>query len=280
MPELEAGAPAATDALNAVLLQRIEVAPGLLILRVAPEGWELPAFSAGQFAVLGLPGRAPRYRLADAEDEPAPPDKLIRRAYSVASSSLDRQYLEIYVTLVRSGALTPRLFALQPGDRLFLGKKITGLFTLDSVPKSAHLVLVATGTGLAPYMSMLRSELLCDPARKVAVLLGARHSWDLGYRGELITMTRLCPSFHYLPIISRPDDEPHPWAGPTGHVQDLWNGGALAAAWGEAPSPATTHVLLCGSPAMIEGMVALLVAEGYREHTKKEPGQIHVERYW
>ncbi|MBM4117600.1 ferredoxin--NADP reductase [bacterium] len=280
MPELEAGAPAVTDALNAVLLQRIEVAPGLLIMRVAPEGWELPAFRPGQFAVLGLPGRAPRYRLADPEDEPAPPDKLIRRAYSVASSSLDRQYLEVYVILVRSGALTPRLFALAPGDRLFLGRKITGLFTLDSVPKSAHLALVATGTGLAPYMSMLRSELLCDAARKVAVLLGARHSWDLGYRGELITMTRLCPSFSYLPIISRPDDEPIPWSGPTGHVQDLWRGGALAAAWGLAPSPATTHVLLCGSPAMIEGMVALLEAEGYSEHTKKEPGQIHAERYW
>ena len=280
MPEPVSPAPAAVDALNAVLLQRIEVAPGLLILRVAPDGWELSAFTAGQFAVLGLPGSAPRYRLADAEDEPAPPDKLIRRAYSVASSSLDRQYLEIYVTLVRSGALTPRLFALQPGDRLWLGKKITGMFTLDSVPKSAHLALIATGTGLAPYMSMLRSELLCDPARRVAVLLGARHSWDLGYRGELITMTRLCPSFAYLPIISRPDDEPQAWPGAVGHVQNLWRGGALAAAWGEVPSAATTHVLLCGSPGMIDGMVALLEAEGFREHSKKEPGQIHVERYW
>ena len=280
MPEVEVGERPTTEALNAVLLQRIEVAPGLLILRVAPDGWELPAFSSGQFAVLGLPGSAPRYRLAGDEEESASPGKLIRRAYSVASSSLDRQYLEIYVTLVRSGALTPRLFALQPGDHLFLGKKITGMFTLDSVPKSAHLVLIATGTGLAPYMSMLRSELLCDLARRVAVLLGARHSWDLGYRGELITMMRLCPSFSYLPIISRPDDEVHPWTGPIGHVQDLWRGGALAAAWGEAPSAATTHVLLCGSPGMIDGMVALLEAEGYREHSKKEPGQIHVERYW
>lgn len=129
-------------------------------------------------------------------------------------------------------------------------------------------------------MSMLRSEPLCDPARKVAVLIGARHSWDLGYRGELITMTRPCPSFSHLPVVSRPADEPHPWSGPAGHGQDPWAVGAHVAAWGVPPRPETTHVLLCGSPAMIEGMVALLGAEGHREHTKKELGQIRAERYW
>ena len=199
--------------LNAVVLQRIEVAPGLIILRLAPEGWELPEFESGQFAVIGLPGAAPRYQFSDPDKE-RDPDKLIRRAYSVASSSQDKQYLELYVALVRSGALTPRLFALNPGDRLWLGKKISGQFTLDSVPEACHLALVATGTGLAPYMSMLRGRLLCEPDRKVAVLLGARHSWDLGYRAELITMERLCPGFRYLPVISRPAEGGPSLAGP------------------------------------------------------------------
>lgn len=271
---------AAGSELNTVVLQRIEVAPGLIILRLAPDGWELPAFEAGQFAVAGLPGSAPRCDFSDPDDPDRDPDKLIRRAYSVASSSLDKQYLELYVALVRSGALTPRLFALKPGDRLWLGKKISGMFTLGSVPAGANLALIATGTGLAPYMSMLRGELLCDPSRRVAVLLGARHSWDLGYRSELITMGRSCPRFSYLPVISRPDEEALAWAGHTGYVQDLWTRGVLEESLGLKPTPENTHVLLCGNPAMIEGMVKTLAAEGYAEHSRKSPGQIHVEKYW
>jgi ferredoxin/flavodoxin---NADP+ reductase len=266
--------------LNAVVLQRIEVAPGLIVLRIAPEGWRLPEFESGQFAVIGLPGSAPRCHFSDPDDPDRDPDKLIRRAYSVASSSREREYLELFIALVGSGALTPRLFALQAGDRLWMGKKISGLFTLDSVPETSNVVLVATGTGLAPYMSMLRGKLLCEPGRRVAVLLGARHSWDLGYRSELSTMERLCPGFLYLPTVSRPGEELHPWSGHTGYVQELWTGGALAEQWGGEPGPADTHVLLCGSPAMIESMLTELGARGFTEHSRKEPGEIHVEKYW
>lgn len=265
---------------NAVLTQRIEVAPGLLILRVAPDGWALPPFTAGQFAVLGLPASAPRVALSDPEEPGGDPDRLIRRAYSIASSSLSREVLELYVNLVRSGELTPRLFALRPGDRLWLGPKISGMFTLREVPPDQHLVLVGTGTGLAPYMSMLRSELECGGPRRIAVLAGARHSWDLGYSAELFTMQRLCPNFLYAATVSRPDAEPVPWGGATGYVQDLWTGGAPERAFGFRPTPRDTHVFLCGNPAMIDDMIALLEAEGFALHAPRAPGQIHVERYW
>lgn len=267
--------------LNAVVQQRVEVAPGLIILRVVPDGWELPEFRPGQFAILGLPPEAPRSPEADPdEDVPPKPGVLIRRSYSIASSSRAREYLELFITLVRSGSLTPRLFALGIGDRLWLGPKITGLFTLDAVPARSNLVLVATGTGLAPYMSMLRTMLPEPGGRRIAVLLGARHSWDLGYQSELVTMERRCAGLSYLPIISRPAEEPLPWGGPAGYVQDLWRGDAVARAWGFAPAPEHTAVFLCGNPAMIDEMVELLAAEGYREHSRKEPGQIFVERYW
>lgn len=266
--------------LNAVVTQRIEVASGLIILRVVPQGWEIPAFQSGQFAVLGLPGSAPRVRLSDPEPEPPAPDKLIRRAYSIASGSADRQFLEFYITLVQSGALTPRLFALKPGDRLFVGPRMSGMFTLDQVPAGSDLVLIGTGTGLAPYMSMLRSELGCDPRVRTAVLLGARHSWDLGYRGELIAMQRFCSTFFYFPVVSRPQDEIVPWSGQTGYVQDLWTRGLIEKSWDRRPTPERTHVLLCGNPAMIAGMLETLGAEGFVEHTKQQPGQIHVEKYW
>jgi len=266
--------------LNAVVSHRIEVASGLIILRVAPDGWELPAWESGQFAVLGLRESAPRTMLSDPDPKSADSDKLIRRAYSIASSPVERGYLEFYITLVQSGALTPRLFALQPGDRVFLGKKISGMFTLDDVPAGNNLILVGTGTGLAPYMSMLRNELDCHLDLHTVVLLGARHSWDLGYRGELIAMQRYCPTFHYIPVISRPDEELVPWSGQTGYVQDLWDRGLVAQAMDVEPSPETAHVLLCGNPGMIEGMIERLGEQGFVEGTRQEPGQVHAEKYW
>jgi len=266
--------------LNAIVTQRIEVASGLIVLRVTPEGWDLPQWSAGQFAVLGLFASAPRTKLSDPETDLVDGTKLIRRAYSIASSSHEKNYLEFFITLVRSGSLTPRLFELEPGDRVFLGDRISGVFTLDSIPAGSDMVFIGTGTGLAPYMSMLRGEIECDPSFRTAVLLGARHSWDLGYRGELIAMQRYCPSFNYIPIISRPDEEIVTWSGYTGYVQDLWESGVIEKSWGRGPDPDRTHIMLCGNPGMIEGMLDILTKDGFTEHTKKTPGQVHVEKYW
>jgi ferredoxin--NADP+ reductase len=266
--------------LNAIVTLRDEISPWLMILRVVSVGWDLPDFVPGQFAVIGLPGSAPRCALSEPEEPAAAPAKLIRRAYSIASSSLTRQYMEFYVALVFSGALTPRLFALKIGDPIWLGPKITGLFTLDQIPADHNVVMIATGTGLAPYMSMLGTHLMCGGQQRIAVLHGARHSWDLGYRSQLMTLQHLCPNFTYLPIISRPNAEPAAWPGATGYVQDLWQHGALDDAWGFHPAAPNTHVFLCGAPAMIDDMVRRLGSEGFREQTKKEAGEIHVERYW
>lgn len=266
--------------LNAVVSQRIDVAPGLMMLHIAPDSGEVPPFEPGQFAVIGLPGSAPRTPLSDPDEPNGDGAKLIKRAYSIASPSLPGHHLELFITLVRSGELTPRLFALQPGSRLWLGRKFSGLFTLSEVPPDQNLVLVATGTGLAPYMSMLRTRLETGSRRRVAVLVGARHSWDIGYAAELRTIQRLVPEFAFLPVVSRPAEEPTPWGGATGHVQSLWTGGALERAWGFKPTPADTHVFLCGSPAMTEGMQALLTGEGFALHEKGRPGQVHVEKYW
>jgi len=266
--------------LNARVAQRTELAPGLLILRVAPEGWSLPDFIPGQFTVLGLPGLAKRCEEAEPETLAQDPQKLIRRAYSIASSSIEKEYLEFYISLVRSGALTPRLFALRLGDRVWLSPKMTGMFTLRDVPEDKHVVFIATGTGLAPYMSMLRTHLEAGGPRKFAILHGAYHSWDLGYRTELFTLQRLCRNLAYLPILSDPQGELVPWKGASGFVQDLWTGGALAAVWGFQPTPENTHVFLCGHPAMIQSVTLLLTGQGFIEHSAGTPGHIHAEKYW
>ena len=205
---------------------------------------------------------------------------LIRRSYSIASSSADQQYLEFYLNLVRSGSLTPRLCALEVGDRLWLGPRISGLFTFDQLPDGFNLVMVATGTGLAPYMSMLRTDLEHEKNRRLAVLHSARHSWDLGYRAELIMMERLRRNLTYVATVSRPQEEPVPWGGLVGHVQELWQRRILEGIWGFRPEPENTHVFLAGNPDMIEEMAAILAAEGFREHTPQRPGEVHAERYW
>ncbi len=267
---------------NAVVSEPVFVTSETVILRITPDGWELPDYSPGQFTVLALPGSAPRVELSDPEPEGqvADPDKFIARAYSIASSSRQKEYLEFYITLVRSGALTPRLFALKRGDRIHLGPKMSGLFTLDQIPEESNVVLMGTGTGVAPYISMIRTFLAPGGSRKFTVVHGARHSWDLGYRSELTTLANLVEHFHYLPVISRPSDEVIPWGGETGYVQDIWRRGRVAEAWGFQPTPDNSHLFLCGNPAMVEDTLSLLEKEGFREHTRKAPGQVHLERYW
>jgi ferredoxin--NADP+ reductase len=264
--------------LNATVSMRYEINHGLLVLQVTPDE-ELPPFKAGQYTVLGLPGSAPRHHAADPEDPPSDPDKLIKRAYSIASSSLQGRFFEFFVALVRTGALTPRLFALQQGDRVFLGRRVVGMFTLADVPEGKDIVFVGTGTGLAPYISMLRSRYAFDAGHRTVVVHGARVGYDLGYRSELEGLASRFENFTYLPIIDHPDRDPG-WTGPVGYVNRFFAEGTVETHLGHDLSPENTVVFLCGNPMMIEGMLVDLEGRGFRKHSRKEPGEIFVEEFW
>jgi len=266
------------DPYNATVVGREEINPQLLILRVRPDT-DLFDFRPGQFGVLGMLGNAPRVEEAVPE-EPAPePEKMIRRAYSIASASLERRYVEFYLTLITSGALTPRLFALEHGSRLFLGPKASGIFTLDKVVPEKAVVLIATGTGLAPYVSMLRTMLVNDSQRRFIVLHGARYSWDLGYRGELESLARIRPNFTYIPSITRPDQDPH-FIGYTGRIQSLLEQGIVERESGIALDPAKAEVFLCGNPEMVKVATEMLEKKGFAGKGGTTPPTIHVEEYW
>ena len=266
--------------LNAIVTQKVEIAPGLAIFRFVPDGWDLPEFVPGQFAVVGLPQSAPRCANADAEAKPAPEGSMIQRAYSIASSPLAKGHLDLYVILVPEGSLTPRLFQLQMGDRLWLSPKITGKFTIEEIPEDANLVLAGTGTGIAPYISMVRTYLSATMKRKVAIVHGCRHSWELGYGPELTALERISTEFAYIPTISRSHLEHAEWKGHTDYVQHVWQNGVLDKAWGFHPTPEDTQILMCGNPGMIEDMEAIIQSEGFKQHTVRSPGQYHVEKYW
>ena len=217
-----------------------------MILRVVP--------MAGIYPVCPRPVRRDRsarigaaLRVSEPEEPPSDPDKLIRRAYSIASSSLSREYMEFYVALVTSGALTPRLFGLNIGDRIWLGPKITGMFTFDQVPPDAerrddrHRHRPGALHEHADHASDVRR-----PAA-FAVLHGARHSWDLGYRSELMTLQHLCPNFTYLADYQPPERR----TAHLGQSYRLRAGPVEArrrrAGLGLHPTPENTHVFLCGA---------------------------------
>ncbi|MCW8905334.1 ferredoxin--NADP reductase [Sedimenticola sp.] len=265
---------------NATVSRCIEVTGEIRILQVRLDqpGFK---FNAGQYTMLGLLQDEPRIPEAQPEDNGAEPggDPMIRRAYSIASGSTQQEYLEFYVSIVSSGALTPRLFALQEGDRLYVAEKSKGLFTLDRVPVESNVLLVGTGTGLAPYVSMLRSEVLANRDRRIAVLHGASFSWDLGYRRELESLSLYNDHFSYIPTISRPHVDKD-WQGFTGRLPPFLDDPTLEELCGFALEPGPSHVLLCGNPAMIEDATVRLEARGYQQKRPREPGNLHMEKYW
>jgi ferredoxin--NADP+ reductase len=266
------------DPYNATVIGREEINPQLLILRVRPDTAVFD-FKPGQFGVLGMLGGAARVADATPEEKPGEPDKMIRRAYSIASSSLERRYVEFYLTLITNGALTPRLFALKHGNRVFMGSKASGLFTLEKVAPEKAVILVATGTGLAPYVSMLRTMLVTDSQRKYVILHGSRYSWDLGYRGELESLSRLRPNFTYIPSITRAESDPH-FTGHIGRLQVLMEQGVVEKESGVTLDPARTEVYLCGNPEMVKVVTALMQGRGFAAKGGNGPVNIHVEEYW
>ncbi len=263
---------------NATVIQRTEMNPDLVVLRVRSDGPLFP-FKAGQYTVLGLAGSQKRISFSDSEEEQPQPQKLIRRAYSISSSSQENEYVEFYVSLVRSGALTPRLFALEEGARIWLGPKAVGHFTLSEVDENHDLVLISTGTGLAPYISMIRSAHACGEGRKFYVLHGARYSWDLGFRSELQALDHGCGTFAYLPTVTRTEKDPS-WNGHGGRIQTLIEDGTLDKSLGGPPVPGQLSIFICGNPEMVEDVQTRFEGMGFRLHSKQEPGNLHIERYW
>lgn len=266
------------EELNGIVRQVVQVSPNMKVFRIAPIGWELPDFKPGQFVGIGLPATSPRCPEATDEMPIADENKIIKRAYSIASSNQSKDFLEFYISLVHSGALTPRLFNLQIGDKIFVGTKFTGMFTMDEVQEDQNIIMIATGTGLAPYMSMLRTDALKRKG-KVLVIHGAANSWDLGYSSELNLLATIAPHFEYIPTITNPQGEHSPWNGRTEFIQEIWDSGAVEQVWGYKATPENTHIFLCGNPNMVNGMVECLSKEGFVEHSRKTPGQIHVEKF-
>jgi ferredoxin--NADP+ reductase len=262
------------ETLNATMIERRDISDTHAIIRLRPDTPPVRAFTPGQFITVGLPLPA-RSRGGDAPSEGT---RLVKRAYSIASSPLETEYYELFLAVVPDGRLTPELWQLEIGDRCWISSDVHGSFTLDDIPHDAHLVLVATGTGVAPYVSMLRTHQADERWQSVALVHGARRALDLGYQAELEERARQDPRAVYIPVVSRETDEA--WKGLRGRVQVALAHESFPNVAGFDLDPLRCHALLCGNPAMIQDVRALLETHGFTAQSSKEKGNLHFERYW
>lgn len=296
---------------NATLIDRLDVTEDLFRIRVRPDK-PLPKFQPGQYVAIGLGYWEPRVRPSQREEVPENKwTKLIRRAYSISCPMLegdrlvtcgDLEYLEFYVALVRGSddsdepppALTPRLFGLQPGDRLNLAGRITGTYTLTGIAPDDTVLMLSTGTGEAPHNAMTAELLKTGHRGKIVNATSVRRRIDLGYEREHAALESTYANYRYLSVTTREPENIDPsYPGYVGarYLQDLYLSGRLAELADDTLCPSRTHVFLCGNPAMIgfvppggkpparPGMLQLLQDAGFTAETPG-PGHVRFEKYW
>jgi len=222
----------------------------------------------GQFLHLALDG--------DVDPKtPDEPPKRINRAYSVASPFGEE--LEFFIVLVPDGELTPRLLKLEVGDSVEVSDSGAGSFTLDKAPDAETLWLIATGTGLAPYIAMLRTDHCWNSYQKIVLIHGVRHYNDLAYTDELNWFAKKFPG--RLKIVQSLTREAADGCL-EGRIPKLFESGAIEKSVGWQCTPDNSTVMLCGNPAMLDSMEETLGKRGMKKHRSKSPGQIVLERYW
>ena len=243
--------------IEATISERREWTSGLITLQLSPR---LERFVSGQFVNLGL-------HVAG---------EWVRRSYSLASAP--DALPEFYLTRVQSGALTPALFELSVGAHVMMEPKASGFFTLDYVPPAKEAWLIATGTGLGPFISMLRSGQLWPRFERVVLVHGVREVDQLGYREELAELARTRGGqFRIVNVISR---QPVSDEYLRGRIPALITSGQLQERAGLIFDAGQSHVLLCGNPEMIRDTTEALKAFGLRKHRQRAPGHITTEKYW
>lgn len=220
---------------------------------------ELLPFKAGQFVKVGL----------DVDGE------RIERPYSLVNAP-DQKHGEIYFNLVDEGPLTNELAAIQPGDSIWVTRDAHGFLILDEVPDTRHLWMMATGTGLGPFLSMLASG---EPARrfeKIVLVHGVRYEADLSYQERIAAISGdLDNKLTYIPVVSRekPEKALH------GRITHAIESGELEGNADLIMRAEDSSVMLCGNIAMIRDVISLLEPRGMKKHKRFDPGHIMMEKY-
>ena len=211
-------------------------------------------FEAGQFV-----------RIALEED--------LARPFSFVNPPQD-PVLEFYGIVVPGGPLSPRLERLRAGERLLVASNPAGFLVLSEVPEAKTLWLVSTGTGIAPFLSILRTEMPWTRFRNVVLVHAVRHAAELVYQ-DVIRKISKERDLRTVTFVSR---EAHD-GSLAGRIPSGLRDGRLEKAAGLALDH-DAHVMLCGNPDMLKDVQAALAERGLRKHRRRNPGHITVESFW
>ncbi|WP_248743705.1 MULTISPECIES: ferredoxin--NADP reductase [unclassified Pseudomonas] len=246
------------------LLDVQPLTPSLFTLRTTRDaGFR---FRAGQFARLGV-----------TKDD----GTTVWRAYSMVSSPFD-EFLEFFSIVVPGGEFTSELSRLKAGDTLLVDRQAFGYLTLDRFVDGRDLWLLSTGTGVAPFLSILQDFEVWEKFERIILVYSVREARELAYQqliAELMQRDYLAEyahKFQFIPVVTR---EPHAGAL-NGRITTLIESGELEQAAGVALDPAHSRVMLCGNPQMIDDTRALLKERGMSLSLTRRPGQVAVENYW
>jgi ferredoxin/flavodoxin---NADP+ reductase len=237
---------------SAVVTSRRDVSSDLWIVRIQPE--EKIVFAPGQYVTVGLPGET----------------RLLERPYSVASSPRDAE-LEFFLELVPGGHLSPHLYDVPTGGQVYVRREAKGRFLFDAKSGHRHHFFVATVTGAAPFVSMLREfaqrhEEGRPVPYRIALLQAASISRELGYCDELSGYSRRFPWFTYIPTVSRTWADPG-WGAELGRAEDVLRKHMDTLGF----DASRTTVYACGNPNMIENVRGVLQRAGFpKEFVKQE----------
>ena len=262
-------------------------APTLLSFKVTrPDGFK---FTAGQFVRLGIHGKDLQYfaqnhetKLITSEIQGQPIDLegYVFRAYSVASSPYD-EFIEFFSVVIPEGEFTSKVNHIQVGDSLLLNTTPFGYLTLAryQLPLPNDLWLLATGTGLAPFLSILKTIDVWQQYQRIILVYSARTSQELAYQAEIGSIKSIYgdngAAFVFLPIVTREAD----YTGEKARVPNLILSGKLTELVGQKLDKERSHVMLCGNPQMVEDTKEALKSLGLTMNRRGE-GNIAVENYW
>jgi len=221
---------------------------------------DVDSFTAGQFTSLAL----------DIDG------KRIARPYSYLSSPQQRP-LEFFFYTATDGVLSNVLVKLKPNESVWVKQQANGFFTLDEIPESNELWMLGTGTGVAPFFSILNTDEPWARFKKIVLVHAVRTKVDLRYQ-ELIDLLREehGDQFKFQAFVSR-EKIPNTIEG---RIPAAILDGSLEKAIGLPLSAEDSHVMLCGNPDMVKDTVELLKARNFRKNRRRTPGHITVENYW
>jgi ferredoxin--NADP+ reductase len=246
------------------LLEVQPLTPSLFTLRTSRDaGFR---FRAGQFARLGV-------TKADGS--------IVWRAYSMVSSPFD-EFLEFFSIVVPGGEFTSELSRLKVGDTLLVDRQAFGYLTLDRFVDGRDLWLLSTGTGVAPFLSILQDFEVWEKFERIILVYSVRESRELAYQALIAGLTQreyLSEHAHKLQFIATVTREAHPDAL-HGRITTLIENGELERAAGVELSVEHSRVMLCGNPQMIDDTRALLKKRHMSLSLTRRPGQVAVENYW